>query len=541
MYYLEPQAEAEPQLDRVEAALIFILILAWILPGLVGHEPWKPDEAYNFGLIHHLMESGNWLTLGLPDESPFVRPPLFYWTAALFGQILSPFIGLPDAVRLATGFYMGIALLFVVLAGRILHGNGRYAALMLVGSFGLLGHAHQLIADSALFAGCAIALYGFALRSRNAFFAGLVAGTGIGIGFLSRGTIAPAFFAPVLLLLPIFGARIREQIVFIIALAASLSPWILIWPWQLASAHPELLSAWLKRSLDISFGLGRAPHPSWLFYVSLLPWFAWPTLPVAILVAWRERAKLLEERFLLPLAVFLSMLIVLSSSHTTRELYAMPMLLPLALLAASSMESMKRNLASAFNWFGIITFGLLTLLFWTGWIAMVTGHPLYIAARIHHYHPDFVGHFQPLSFFFAFAATLLWIWLITHTEHNGRRATLNWASGIVTVWMILMTLWLPFLDSIKGYREMFLSMKATLPGKYTCIEEKHLGEAQRAMLDYYLDVVTRKKHCDLVLVQTVSSNRRHPQGLKLIWEGARAGDRFERYRLYRITTSKDNG
>jgi 4-amino-4-deoxy-L-arabinose transferase-like glycosyltransferase len=211
----------------------------------------------------------------------------------------------------------------------------------------------------------------------------------------------------------------------------------------------------------------------------------------------------------------------------------MPMLLPLSLLATASIDSLKRSTASAFNWFGILTFGMAAGVLWVGWVAMMTGHPQYFAAKIHHYHPEFSAHFRFSPFVLALFVTLLWMALAFRTEHNGRRSVLNWAGGVVMVWTLLMTLWLPFLDSVKGYREMFMSMKSALPAKYGCIEGRHLGGAQRAMLDYYLGIDTqRDKTCKLVLVQTVSSNRHKPEGLEKLWEGARAGDRHERYRLY---------
>ncbi len=534
MFYSEPIPEPNPPLDKVEVALIVILALAWMLPGLIGHEPWKPDEAYNFGLVYHMIQSGNWLSLHLPDEVPFASPPLFYMTAALFGKILSPLFSLPDAMRLATGFYMGISLVFTALAGRILNGNGRYAVLVLAGSLGLLGHAHQLIADSALLAGCAIAICGFVLFPNRALLGGCLAGIGMGIGFLSKGFVGIALFLPPLLLLPLFGRPWRNlrYAAFIAAAAVFLLPCSL-WPYLLHQDHPALFSAWWHSSFNLSLGLGREEHHQPFFYLGVLPWFAWPTLPLALASLWHERRRLGSEKTLLPIVLFVAMLGVLSATQTTRELYAMPMLLPLSLLATASIDSLQRNAASAFNWFGILSFGITAGVLWMGWVALMTGHPEYFAAKIHHYHPGFSAQFGFFPFALACFATLLWMALAFRTEHNGKRSIINWASGVVMVWALLMTLWLPFLDSVKGYREMFMSMKAALPARHGCIEGRQLGDAQRAMLDYYLGInAKRDKTCKLVLIQTVSSNRRQPEGLEELWEGARAGDRHERYRLY---------
>jgi len=32
-----------------------VLLAAWIALGLFWHDPWKPDEAYTFGLVYHIL------------------------------------------------------------------------------------------------------------------------------------------------------------------------------------------------------------------------------------------------------------------------------------------------------------------------------------------------------------------------------------------------------------------------------------------------------------------------------------------------------
>ncbi|ARU30273.1 hypothetical protein CAP31_00345 [Sulfuriferula sp. AH1] len=39
----------------VPSLLTVVLCLAWLLPGLIGHEPWKGDEAETMGLIHSVL------------------------------------------------------------------------------------------------------------------------------------------------------------------------------------------------------------------------------------------------------------------------------------------------------------------------------------------------------------------------------------------------------------------------------------------------------------------------------------------------------
>ena len=46
----------------------FGLLAAWVLFGLFGHDPWKPDEAYTFGLVYHVVERGDWVVPTLAGQ-----------------------------------------------------------------------------------------------------------------------------------------------------------------------------------------------------------------------------------------------------------------------------------------------------------------------------------------------------------------------------------------------------------------------------------------------------------------------------------------
>jgi hypothetical protein len=145
--------------------LIAILGLAWLLPGLIGHDPWKPDEAYTFGVVYEILQGGSWVIPQIAGE-PFIdKPPLFHLISAASALLFSPFLALHDGARLAAGLWIGIALLSIAFASRELHGprHGLVAALLLLGSLGLVVRGHQLITDVAALAGFAMAYYGAAL------------------------------------------------------------------------------------------------------------------------------------------------------------------------------------------------------------------------------------------------------------------------------------------------------------------------------------------------------------------------------------------
>ena len=55
-----------------------------------------------------------------------------------------------------------------------------------------------------------------------------------------------------------------------------------------------------------------------------------------------------------------------------------------------------------------------------------------------------------------------------------------------------MTLWLPALNTGSSYRAAFLSLKDALPPAYSCVASIGLGESERAMLDHYTGLRTRR-------------------------------------------------
>ena len=103
--------------------LAVLICVAWIIPGLIGHVPWKPEEAHTFGVVYQLLKDGNWVVPTLAGEPYLSKPPLIYLTAALTGTLFSPILPLHDAARLAAGVYMALTFLLVALTARELYGS----------------------------------------------------------------------------------------------------------------------------------------------------------------------------------------------------------------------------------------------------------------------------------------------------------------------------------------------------------------------------------------------------------------------------------
>ena len=535
---------------------LLILVAIWLLPGLIGHDPWKNDDAIGIGIAHQFASHGDWLLPRLAGEHYANDGPLFYWIAAAFARLLDGLVAQHDAVRLAAGAFVALTLAFLRLAGRAFHGKDRYdtdsrgedsqrrgdgVMLLFMGSTGLLVHAHEAISETALLAGLACAYYGAAQVVKRPYAAGIALGCGLGAAFLATGFvhILPFILALVATPLLVPDWRSRNAALALVCGALILAPWLVTWPALLYARSPELFAAWLNN--DGLAALTQAPSLAAATQaLGTLAWFAWPTWPIALWALWLYRRKPGSAGVVLPLVALIAGLGLAVLARAPGELPLLPLLLPLALLGAQVLSDLRRGAANALAWFGAMTFSLLGGLIWLGYLALQTGFPPRIAANAARIEPGFVSHFAWLPLIAAAAITLAWIVLILRSENASQRCVTFWAAGLALFWALAMLLWLPWIDYGKSYRPVAHSLRASLPKHPGCIASRGLGEAQRATLDYHAGIVTERaeirarRDCALLLIQ---ENARLPAAnpgasWKKIWEGNRAGDRTEKLRLY---------
>ncbi|HMM54951.1 MAG TPA: glycosyltransferase family 39 protein [Candidatus Desulfobacillus sp.] len=519
------------------------LCALYLLAGLVGHDPWKNEDATHFGVAFSMIEGGGWLVPRLAGEAWLESPPLYYWVAALLGKAFAAFLPVHDGARLASGLFVGLMLACLAGTARLLAGReaARGAALVGIGVLGLLVHAHESQPATALLAATAALYLGLALSTRHAAGGGALAGIALAGGFLAAGLQALLALAPLLLLLPFLGPQPRAGRAGRALLAALLvaAPLILAWPMALQRHDPTLFARWW--SLELA---GLQPQDGWLqalwAWLKLLGWFAWPALPLALWTLWKERRRLAAAHILLPLASFLALLLAQTAFYGPRSLNALPLLPPLILLAAPATLSLRRGAANAFDWFGMMTFSLLAGLIWLGWLAMVAGTPAQIAKNFSRLEPGFVARFSMPAFAAALALTLAWLWLIFASPRAPQRGAAHWAAGVTLCWSLLVALWTPWIDHGRSYRPVFAGLKAALPAVQTCISGQGLSSPQRASLHYFAGIVLQPEGsrasaaCRLYLVQGTARNPRLPpgKGWRKIWEDHRPSDRNERFQLY---------
>src|SRR6266478_1394714 len=104
------------QNSRLEPLLFSLLFLAWMLPGLLGRDPWKADEAYSFGLVLNMVQTGDYVVPTLGSDPFMEKPPVFFITSAFFTKVFSPPLAMHEAARLSCVFYILLTLAAVGLA-----------------------------------------------------------------------------------------------------------------------------------------------------------------------------------------------------------------------------------------------------------------------------------------------------------------------------------------------------------------------------------------------------------------------------------------
>jgi 4-amino-4-deoxy-L-arabinose transferase-like glycosyltransferase len=533
----------------VKQAGLVLLACAWVALGLVGHDPWKIEDATSFGLAWDVAQRHDYVVPRLAGEDALARPPLLPALGALAIKAFSPPLEPFDAARLVAGLALAALLVFSALASRELNGRAfRWLpVLMLIGSIGLWDRAHVMSAELGSAAGVALALYGFALALRRPVAGGIALGLGIALAFLTGGSTAPAWLVITMALLPLAGAAWRNRayaatcaIAVVLALALGA-----VWPLALHARDPALFDAWLgSEALSHPLALPGMAGSVITYFPRNLLWFAFPALP---LVAWMLYTRgrgfnggLAQPGVQVPGVLALVMLAGLALTPDPRITYALPLLPPLALLAALEVDSLTRGFSAALDWFGILTFGLLAIVAWGFWIdARFYGMGPTVAALFRDTEIGYQPSFHLGAVIAAVFLTVLWVMLVRPARRSNRRTLLNWAAGITLVWCLYSTIWLPYLDSRRSYRHVVESSAVHLPDR-GCIASRNLGESQRVFWFYFDGLTTvreevRPHHdCTALLVQYGRQEGTPPAipGWFVTWDGRRRGDDTERYVLY---------
>lgn len=520
-----------------------LLALAWGLPGLIGHDPWKPEEAVAFGVIHGILQGGSWIDLQLAGEPLPGTAPLFYWICALSAKLFGPWLPAHDAARLGAGMLAAGCVGFLVTAARAFCGTGAGTAafLLTLGTIGFIPEAHQMVPGLAMLLGYCVALHGLARWDTSPRAGGRWLGFGMGIVYLGEGLTHTLVLGASALLLPFLFPAWRRQdwgsgLLTAFAVAA---PFVLSWPVVLWVWSPEQLPAWFSvlthlREMHISQILADA----WS-YLSVLVWQGAPNWPLALWALWSARRRFGEERALhAPLLLLATAFLVLVHDAATTEGHRLILMPSLILLAAHGVGTLRRGAAHALMWFSIMFFFLFGLTGWYYWVGFDLGFPERLVRHVTRMQPGYVVSEFGLRLSIALLLSAGWLTVMLRMRRSPTRPLLAWTAGTTLIWGLLMTLYINYLDTGRSYRGVARQLSAALPAGHGCITGLAIGPSQRAMFHYFGGITTRPAagadhDCDLLLVQSTRDAPHEPgPDWTALYAGTRLGDKREWYQLF---------
>ena len=563
---------------------LYGLGLLYILPGLIGRDPWK-DDAASFGIMWTMAHGGlqDWLMphvagLPAPDEGP-----LAFWLGALCIKLFGWLVGDVMGARMSTialfvigtvslwhtAFHLGrraeaqpLRLAFGGQPepddyGRTLADT---AVLIYLGCLGLLLHSHETLAVTLQ--GALLSWFLFRsvrliedMSTRNALLVGLA----LGLLALTRGFAPPLVLLAALYLCTRFLKMPSAPTLRHLGQAACvgvLVPMVWVLPSSVVAPYGgSPVSEWL------AWNASQLSIPGWLslktfFRVGV--WYFWPAWPFAAWAAWAWRRQRGLLHIILPTCFVGTLTLLILCDPVPENGDLLKLLPPMALMAAFGLPTMKRGAINAIDWFSVMVLTLLGGLVWLFWIAKLTGWPAQLAKNALKLVPGFNPEFGILSFTVAASATIGWIvlvhWRLSRQPAVLWRAVVLSSGGLILLWVLLMTLFLPDLNYARSYASVARQIATRLPADADCIDT-NVGPAQRASFAYFGHLPfapVDSTGCSYLLLQDSIKNPTQntpmqngalvrggaarpfrPRDWTLMWEGRRPSDRDERFRLYR--------
>lgn len=535
---------------RLPRVALLLLCAAYLLPGLVGRDPWRNADVTAFGQMVAIADGRTawWAPMlgGVPADTALLP----HWLGAVFivlGQgWVDPALAarLPFtlllALTLALTWYTTFHLACTDAAQPVPFAFGGEAApvdyaravadgaaLALMATLGLLQLGHETTPELGQL--CAMALYIYALAavphrvvlSRLAVLAALplLAGSGapsmavaVGVGGLAVCSLSRRF----------------EMRAFTVWVAAAMAA---------AALLAMVLGAWRLRAPGLAAGDLPALVRQWL-------WFMWPAWPLALWTLWQWRRQWLHRHIAVPLVAVVVALCanVVMAGSDRALLLGLP---GLAVLAAFALPTLKRSAAAAIDWFSISFFTLVAITGWVLYTSVYTGLPAKPAANVARLFPGFVPQFTTINLVLALAGTGAWLWLVRwrsrrHPEALWTSLVLP-AAGVALCWLLVMTLGLPLIDYARSPRPLVARLAKLIPPG-ACVAAPSLAPATVAALEYFgrwrVDArdAAAEGHCDYQLrVTRARPLPLPPPGWQSVGEVLRPTDRDEVTQVFRRT------
>ncbi|WP_241048679.1 ArnT family glycosyltransferase [Achromobacter xylosoxidans] len=554
---------------KLPRLILLGLALAYIVAGLFMRDPWKTDDAVGLAtMITAIREGGiTWLLPQVGHLAHAEEGPLITWVGAICIWLFGPLIGDITAGRLPNLLWFGITATSVwygtYLLGRRAEAQplalpfggepeprdyGRMLAdaalLLLLATVGILQRTHETTVVPAIMACQALAFYSLARTVDRPVTGSTTLGIALAASFLTRGWIGalPIMVGALLAFYPRGPLwKCKRWLPWAAALAAAL---ILAW-WIPASQTSEY---WIRNWK--TWNLASFAVPAWHDLgrtLRDLPWYLWPTWPLALLAIWRWRAWIYAPHIWLPLMLLICSALVLFGLDEASDSEYVLLAVPCAVLGAFSLPTLRRGVVNTLDWFAVMCFSLTAATAWLGWIALHFHWPAQIARNIGRQTTGYEPVISWVAFALAVVFTLGWIalvvWRLRVKPQALWRGTVLSAGGLTVTWILLVLLWQPAVDYARSYRTVSGELAQALaqnlrPGE--CVRGLSLGSGQRASFLIFNNLTfTFDSKCTLVLQQTTNQSLRdntaaYSDSADVLWQGGRRADRQEVFRLLRV-------
>ena len=494
-----PAIVTQEAVRRLPRWALFALSIAYVLAGFIGREPWKNADIAAFGQMREMaLGQSAWLLPSFMGQAPEQTALLPYWLGAAFIQ-MNASLGLPLpmdvavripfalllALTLASTWYAVYYLARLPAAQPVPFAFGGEAEpvsyarsladgslLALLAMLGLAQLAHETTPTLAQLAFSALLFYAVAASSLRLFApaaALLIASFGLALSG------APAFGLALCIAAAIVRGMQGDERAF---------------AWGGAVAVCGMLAAALAGSLgqwQAHLGSLPASGRDWWALGKLWVWFTWPAWPLALVALWRWRKWWRSLNIALPAAVLLVMVgaTVLRPGADRTLLLALP---AFACLAAMALPTLHRSVSALVDWFTILFFAGCGIVIWVIYLSMHLNVPVKPAANVRRLLPGFEPSFSAIALVAALVATIGWIAVIVW--RTGRHRSALWkslvipASGAVTCFVLLTTLWMPILNYARSYAPMIARVQLQI-GKTDCVHSASLSQAQATALQFH--------------------------------------------------------
>jgi 4-amino-4-deoxy-L-arabinose transferase-like glycosyltransferase len=504
-----PAIVAQNAVRPLPRIALWLFCLAYLVPGLVGREPWKGEELQVFGQMLALAQGqSNWLHPTVWGQTLPLDAPLAYWMGAWAIGLAPSWLSAGSAARIPFALLLALTIFSTWKAAYYL-GLGARAQPV---AFAFGGEAKpkdyaRTIADSATLA--LIACLGLALLSHEATPM-LMQFSFFGCAFLGASALPyHPFKSSMALVVALAGLSFSGAPTLSVLLATGVACIIFF---DKENENTSALRMYAYALLACALGIAAIAHyfdlfhwrisstardwNNWRGLVDLLVWFMWPAWPLVLWTLWQWRRQWLSQNWsrhlVLPLW-FIALALCVAFMTRTEDQTLMLVLPPMATLAAFALPTFRRSFSAFIDWFTLIFFTGCAFIIWVIWIAMQTGWPPQPAANVARLAPGFVPSFSVLAFVFALMATAIWAWLVKWRVGRHRQAI--WKSlvlpsgGAALCWLLLMSLWLPLLDFARSYvpwvQQIQQTMKAQGGSSSDCMMTYGLNVGQMTAFHYH--------------------------------------------------------